>query len=962
MRILIDVQSLQTLSAPRGIGRYVDGLTEGLSRIKGVEVFAILDGRLEPSATEVTEKLSRVVPEKNIVRWYPVGNLCSWNCMGFDYFLSRQLYLEAVRRVAPDVFLVGSAFEPGQQFVLPPLGAIQKHAAVAVVWYDDIPLSDPAFYLEDEVHTKTYLNSFAALDSADLFLCISDYSRSGIEALKPYVNAKTVYGASFYLPLAKGKRENFIFYCGGLDERKNVPFLVDAYGALPPAVREQHPLYICCRKGNFEAQNLEHYVQQSPARETIRLVEADNDEELAKFYAACWLFVFPSLSEGLGLSVIEAMSYHAPVLCSNATSLKEVWDFQPGQFDPTKKEELTALISRCAGDEAFYRALSGHSEERSGYFTWEKTARRCISVFESLGIRRGWGDSRPVRLDGVGLNATERLNYELALAVQNRITLYVDISEHWCHPERHTGIQRVTEAFNQNIQPLLEGKNVGVVFIAAEKDWGGYRVLHRRNGKWKPGVHCNPGRGDCYLSVDLVACQQIEYQQTLQVWKNRGVRFFIYVYDIGFELYPEFIADSNTIRLLDRWLRLTLTLADAVISDSAQVSREIRAWAAEQSIDVSAVHFINHHLGGDFAAKPRSCPARRLHKPKKFIAVSTVEPRKGYADLIGAFEAAIDAGADIELTVVGRAGWKCKDLVERLRNGKYAGKRIFWEDNCDDERLQQLYAGADGFASSSSSSSYEGFGLGVVEAAYFGLPLLLRDIPVYREIAGDGAVYFTSESLADILLDLAGGKRDLISSAGVEVLSWWESVGHLVQQILELMRGDLANAAKDVDASVPVRPTDELLWALQEQAEHPAGKKASTPQAGVSRGGITVDCRHYAKDNLKYAVMRKMALTKEKRRHYDRKWRLLRQMHSAMCVRPADTALPHPARGVTGIRYYLRLWKYALMRKLSFKRETRAHYDKKWQVLREARHVSASGFDGFGGGYYMISKGNKSCL
>ena len=116
--------------------------------------------------------------------------------------------------------------------------------------------------------------------------------------------------------------------------------------------------------------------------------------------------------------------------------------------------------------------------------------------------------------------------------------------------------------------------------------------------------------------------------------------------------------------------------------------------------------------------------------------VGTLEPRKGHRIALDAFEALWADGLDVCLVIAGKHGWGVDHLAEAIRTHREFGKRLFWHERVDDAGLAQLYSDCDGLIAASFA---EGFGLPIVEAGYFGKPVIASDIPVFREV-GDGAV------------------------------------------------------------------------------------------------------------------------------------------------------------------------------------------------------------------------------
>lgn len=160
-----------------------------------------------------------------------------------------------------------------------------------------------------------------------------------------------------------------------------------------------------------------------------------------------------------------------------------------------------------------------------------------------------------------------------------------------------------------------------------------------------------------------------------------------------------------------------------------------------------------------------------LPSGKNVLMVSTIEPRKGYAETLDQFERIWQKRDDINVIIVGKKGWLVDELYERICSHPKKEKNLFVFSNISEAQLAYLYKEVDLFL---FSSMVEGFGLGVIEAGRFGTPLLLRDIPVFREIAGEFATYFqTFENLSDKIIE--GFDTGFKRSDGMKINSWKET-------------------------------------------------------------------------------------------------------------------------------------------------------------------------------------------
>ena len=135
-----------------------------------------------------------------------------------------------------------------------------------------------------------------------------------------------------------------------------------------------------------------------------------------------------------------------------------------------------------------------------------------------------------------------------------------------------------------------------------------------------------------------------------------------------------------------------------------------------------------------------------LQSSPSFLMVGTIEPRKGHTQTLDSFEQLWKIGCDINLVIVGKAGWMVETLIDKLRKHSKLGKHLFWLEGIGDEYLEKVYAAS---ACLIAASEGEGFGLPLIEAARHKLPIIVRDIPVFREVAGEHAFYFKgSEPIA----------------------------------------------------------------------------------------------------------------------------------------------------------------------------------------------------------------------
>lgn len=325
--------------------------------------------------------------------------------------------------------------------------------------------------------------------------------------------------------------------------------------------------------------------------------------------------------------------------------------------------------------------------------------------------------------------------------VKSGKTVYFDVSV-YMFSLKISGISRVVSKFIEYLPEIAKENGYDFKTVA---DIRGYGEVSLDAGEWRVVSGISPGKGDVFLCVDLSAFEVLNNRKSIEKWKKNGCVFIASVYDLCFVKYPEYVHFANSASVLEKWLSYITSAADGIITDSRTVMEEVRDWAESRRNANPDLKYGYFYLGSDF--KRRNIKTE--HSAFTFIAVSTIEPRKGYKDLIRAYEKSPVSKERSRLIIAGRLGWKCEDIIREMESSPLYNEKIFWYGDASDEELEALYAESDVYV---SASYYEGFGLGVVEGTSYNLPLIVRDIPVYREIVGENGMYFTdTETLASCM-------------------------------------------------------------------------------------------------------------------------------------------------------------------------------------------------------------------
>jgi glycosyltransferase involved in cell wall biosynthesis len=388
----------------------------------------------------------------------------------------------------------------------------------------------------------------------------------------------------------------------------------------------------------------------------------------------------------------------------------------------------------------------------------------------------------------------------------------VDVSELVTRDAR-TGIQRVTRSvLAELLSNPPQGYRVEPVYASTSRK--GYRYAREFTLRFLGlpsdvvgDVDIDARPGDVFLGLDLqhhVVLHQREYYADM---RRRGVGIYFVVYDLLPIHLPYAFADGSA-DMHARWLLELNRHADGIACISRAVAQELEEWFQQNAPKLTRrpLKVGWFHLGADIemSAPTTGLPDGADHvlglmaRNPTFLLVGTIEPRKGHAQTLAAFERLWSAGTDVTLVIVGKQGWKVEPLAERLRSHPELGKRLFWLEGTSDEYLEKIYSASTCLISASEG---EGFGLPLIEAARHGIPILARDIPVFREVAGNHASYFRGSEPDD----LASAVTEWLKlytvkthprSVSMPWLNWSDSVDQLMAFVLGNRSGVLPQQGK----------------------------------------------------------------------------------------------------------------------------------------------------------------------
>lgn len=174
---------------------------------------------------------------------------------------------------------------------------------------------------------------------------------------------------------------SYVLFIGRVDYRKNTARLVAAHRMLAPGQRERFPLLLVLNGKDEQVANFARQNSISAGDPSIRIVRSVSDAELVELYSSCGIFAFPSLDEGFGLPLLEAMQCGAPVLTSSASCMPEVAGNAAHYANPLKPESIADALARMIEDDEYRLLLRRRGLERAQQFSWKKAAEETVGVY-----------------------------------------------------------------------------------------------------------------------------------------------------------------------------------------------------------------------------------------------------------------------------------------------------------------------------------------------------------------------------------------------------------------------------------------------------------------------------------------------------------------------------------------------------------------------------------------------------
>jgi len=374
MRIAIDARMGDTRG---GIGVYIRELISHLADIdKKNKYFVIVNKHSDENFISFTDNFK--ILESSITRkHYFIKDL--WNLFFLPFLLKANNI---------DIY-----FNP--RYVLP---IFKGNIKMVVTIHDMISIMYPEIWRGiSGFRIRNYIK--ISSQRADIIITISSWAKKDIvRILKvPKNKVKVIYNGinkKLFKPIPDlslqrlvkrkyGIRKKFILTVGPLGRRKNHNRLIDAYSNLPEYIREDYQLILTGEKKGAYNNLLKKASKTCPAKDIV-FTGYIPEKEMPMIINAASLFVFPSLYEGFGIPLLEAMACGTPILASNVSSIPEVVGDAALLFDPYNVNEMANAIDRAINDKDLRQKLVQRGFERIKKYSWENSAKEILGVFEEV--------------------------------------------------------------------------------------------------------------------------------------------------------------------------------------------------------------------------------------------------------------------------------------------------------------------------------------------------------------------------------------------------------------------------------------------------------------------------------------------------------------------------------------------------------------------------------------------------
>lgn len=253
---------------------------------------------------------------------------------------------------------------------------------VASTFHDLFVLTEE--YSSPEFRARFSEQARVAAVNSDIIITVSEFTAKQVNSLLRVPRERIrVVSHGVRIPANSESpriRDKVVLFVGALQTRKNIIRLVEAFEATPGDWR----LVLAGASNGYGAEQILQRIEASRCRDRIRVTGYISPAELQKLYSVASVFAFPSLAEGFGIPVLEAMAHGVPVITSNESALAEVAGNAAYLVDPRRTDEIEEALKRFMEDSELRERYADLGRKRALLFSWERAVSETYAVYEEL--------------------------------------------------------------------------------------------------------------------------------------------------------------------------------------------------------------------------------------------------------------------------------------------------------------------------------------------------------------------------------------------------------------------------------------------------------------------------------------------------------------------------------------------------------------------------------------------------
>lgn len=799
MKLGIDLFPFFTESRYRGIGRYARGFLEELIRIDTADQFHFLNiyddycGDPQPNA-----------------QCYMHRYHCGSTAVKFDgkLLLSEPAFDEYrhaicghfIRSSGIDAMLFLSMMENDQPLQAEWFSGILKIG----ILYDLIPLLFQQEYLSNSFAREKYLAYLEFVKKMDILLAISETSKKDAVRLLGIAPEKIVVisagvdpqfinvATKPHIPLREkiAQQNPYLLFVGGADTRKNIAKTIQAF-AMNQAARDNNIRFVIVgRLGAVEKAGFRMIASDYNVADRVDFIGYVSDERVIDLYSGAVALLFPSLYEGFGLPVLEAMCCGTAVITSNNSSLIEVAEGYAQLVDANSVESISEGITKTLMNMSETERLVESAKAYAMTYRWERAAQIARQAFEVpiMQYTAKHEAERRFSFDSAFLEAIvqqyQRFNVPfrwpeaLALARDlQRVTestrsegsclrtrIYFDVSDRIVMQQRGALIGDF-DIEMLLINALMSYAEVTPVVIRKGESAGVLVAIDLATGNDVREII--PTTGDIYFRPDLQerGMDIVLNDADLQFLHQSGIKAFACLSDRSIARLmrrTEACTDGEATQSLDKMLRVM----DGVFTSSKSTTNEILQYfeAQKERLRRPDPLFLGYFYPGidNFRSRVFDVSGRIIKlfatRREVYIVQGDALSLQGYRLILSAFERIWRKGGDCRLCFLGQTGSDMNAIANDIGQHHQFNRKLLLIEEANAPVLEYALLHATALIHLSEGENPL---LPMLNAASSRLPVLCSDTPVYRELAGEFAFYFSpnAKSIARCVYEFQSARR-----------------------------------------------------------------------------------------------------------------------------------------------------------------------------------------------------------